>query len=141
MLATCQELGFSVRVMSISDTSAHCRSVIAYNCSPEHVYADMNAQALGQACLSHVGCGSTCFVKGADFGVTGTMCTPYSQQRAKRFAPGSVMSHDCESLTSSDLLQWIGRMAPMAGVCENVDGWDMPESSLVTRTPLERQIF
>ena len=138
--AQLQELGFKVNVLSVSDSSTSSRAVMAANNTAVHVYEDMNMQGRGARCTQHRNGAPVhlCHAKGADFACTGTMCTPYSTQRAKRFAPGNVMAHPCEKLTSQDLLSWISFMSPLAGLAENVAGWDSPESVAETVTPLQR---
>ena len=133
-----QELGFKVNVVSVSEPSAACRAMIAANHQNiPFVFDDLQMQreaAARQSSSNLKGPRMT----GADFAITGTMCTPYSKQRGKRFLPGSVREHEHDSLTSVHCLAWVQQLAPLAGVVENVEGWNMPESFVASVSPMSR---
>ena len=135
-----QELGFSVQVQSVAEKDKKCREIISANFHVEHVFEDMMDQCdFNCACLLHSN-PADCVQKTHSrhsLAVCGTVCAPYSTQRLKRFANGSVKAHADEALTSEGLVQWLYRLSPEAGVCENVMGWDRPLDSSTNVTPLE----
>lgn len=73
-----------------------------------------------------------------DFGIIGTPCQPFSRQRVKRSAEGSVKGHKSYSTTFDDFVSWMTHFQPKAGCAEQVEGLDIPESTSDRRTPMER---
>ena len=86
-----QELGFEVIIRSAADTSQNCRDFVQANFPVEHLYASVEDQLSGCPCILHAKDGITqCSAGTSDVAVFGSVCTPYSRLRAKRFASGSV---------------------------------------------------
>lgn len=76
--------------------------------------------------------------KRADLFVAGLPCKPYSLQRAKRFALGSVKGHSAYDLAFGEFAEWLNVHNSKSGVFENVMGMDMGEDSADESTPLRR---
>ena len=113
----------------------------------EHMHGSIQDQAAGFPCLLHQGDqqaeaellrNGVCQCLQCDLAITGSSCKPYSQQRAKRFQDGSVKAHKDNQLTEHDLLDWIAVHRPSMGICENVEGWNMPEDRSDSSTPMRR---
>ncbi|CAE7938635.1 unnamed protein product [Symbiodinium necroappetens] len=132
-----QELGFSVEVVSVSEKQERCLDIIRANFCVRHTFKDMLEQcALKPADSQHSNGSDHDHAEGARGAVCGTVCAPYSVQREKRFSGGSVTSHLAHALTAEGIVEWLGRVSPEAGVCENVMGWDMPLDVSTSETPL-----
>ena len=97
------------------------------NFDVEHMYTSVEEQ-MSEASM-HPPSDLACF---------GSMCTPYSTQRCKRFASGSVKNHVHNDLTAKTLLKWLATFQPNAGVLENVSGWAMREDDTTDASPLEQ---
>ena len=131
-----QELGFRVQLQSVAEKDARCREIIAANFQVPHVFTDLMEQCdLNCACSLHNN-PADC-VRTASIAACGTVCAPYSTQRVKRFASGSVKNHADDALTSDGLVKWLAQLSPEAGVCENVMGWDKPFDETTSQTPLQ----
>ena len=101
------------------------------------MYETIESQSASETCLFHED-GHACSLRGCSLGCSGTPCRPYSRQRAKRYAEGSVKTHADAYLTEEVLLDWLAAAAPESGFFENVEGWDMPEVKGGSTTPLAR---
>ena len=108
------------------------------NFAVEHMHASLDAQTDGQICLKHRLQSKGCLCFDCSLGIAGTPCKPYSLQRPKRFADGSVKGHRDHKLTESELVSWLAQTCPEAGFFENVPGWDMPEHVDEAETPMAR---
>ena len=73
-----------------------------------------------------------------DIGVIGTPCQPFSRQRNKRSADGSVRSHSKYETTFTDMMEWLNAFQPKTAIGEQVEGFMCPESVSIRTTPLER---
>ena len=136
-----QELGFTVEIQSCSDISPKCRDMITENFQPCHLFGDMHDQVAQKPCLWHSSSGPGCSASGGqniDLACFGTVCAPYSVQRAKRFACGSVKQHSAHTLTADVSVCWLRDLAPPAAIAENVEGWDMREDTDDQQTPLQK---
>jgi len=71
-------------------------------------------------------------------GVIGTPCQPFSRQRTKRSAEGSVAGHSKFPTTFKDLLAWLETYEPQCGTCEQVEGFTQAESPSVPESPMDR---
>ena len=91
-----------VSIQSCADTSEQCRDMISENFLARHMFSDMGDQFSDKPCLRHSSeCGAFgCKCMDVDLAIVGTVCAPYSTQRAKRFAVGSVKQHCNHDLTA-----------------------------------------
>lgn len=124
------------------------RHFIENNFQVQHLFVDMDSQVAGGICCclhSHTkgvgqvrGCRGVCKVDaGADVFVTGLPCKPYSTQRAKRYAHGSVKEHENYKTMFVDFFNWLDVHDPKSGIVENVRGLDKPEHKSADHTALE----
>ena len=132
--------------MSCSDPNARCCKFVSQNYpnnKPTHWFHDLDDQYKGRPCLLHkfsaTGCDPCPTGSGSvDFGITGSPCHPFSQQRTDRFKDASVQSHHEYQTTMSSLLAWSRTFEPKCWVMEQVKGFDMPFKKGSTDTPLSR---
>ena len=73
-----------------------------------------------------------------DIAVTGTPCPPFSQNRQKRTAIGSVVNHPLYHVTDSLLPSWVAMTEPKFAVIEQVKGFHQPMDCKDESTPLIR---
>ena len=52
-----------------------------------------------------------------------------------------MQAHPDNEMTAKDLIEWLEVQRPLAGIAENVEGWDMPEDANDTSTPMRRPGF
>lgn len=134
-----QVLGISHKILSASDNDTGALDFIRANFEVEHLHDSMESQTSGQTCLLCRSKGKCCVIpKRADLFVAGLPCKPYSLQRAKRFASGSVKGHSAYDLAFGEFAEWLNVHNPKSGVFENVMGMDMGEDSADESTPLRR---
>ena len=107
---------------------------------PTHMFDTLEEQTAQGPCLLHPRCTGGCKAApvSPDFAVSGTPCHPFSRQRAKRFAPGSVACHDEFKTTFKSLFEWYVAFEPRCIILEQVMGFDMPEFKGDTSTPAQR---
>ena len=122
----------------MSDRCAKSLDLIQANFNVSHVYTDLFEQCAGIPCLNHADRTEGCGHFEGSVAVCGTVCAPYSSQRAKRWQGGSIKAHPDHELTAETLVQWLYLLSPPCGVVENVMGWNMPTSTEDRTTPLER---
>ncbi|CAE7348781.1 unnamed protein product [Symbiodinium microadriaticum] len=117
--------------LSAADWNNDCQKMILANYQSElcHLHYGMEEQISGSACMFHREASGGCSCAGADFGVSGTPCPPYSDQRYKRFHDGSVKSHPQDSVTAELLVRWLATLQPRAGLQENVTGWNKTDTN------------
>ena len=136
-----KELGFSVTIESASDTCSKCRDIISSNFTVSKMFESMQDQ-LSDVQSKRKQQGRTDrrsrVSEPVDFACCGTVCAPYSTQRCKRFASGSVMQHPDECLTAEYALEWLYSFSPPAGIFENVLGWNMRTDDQDATSPLDR---
>ena len=70
---------------------------------------------------------------------TGSPCDPFSQQRSKRFADGSVANHYQFDVTMLQVVKLYSKYEPIKAVFEQVRGFTMPFSAGGTETPKDRR--
>ena len=99
-------------------------------------FGDQNDE---KPCLLH-GKAASCR-KGSqiDVAIFGTPCDPFSEQRNKRYADGSVCQHPLFEVTFTDAFNLLtGAQSPNACVLEQVLGFNERESRTREETPMER---
>ena len=96
----------------------------------------MSEQLRGRPCLSHPH--GSCSIANVDYLVFGTPCNPFSTQRPKRFADGSVKSHQLAHHTFQEALDMLQAFEPPTATMEQTEGFGMREDSSTDTTPLER---
>lgn len=134
-----QLLGIKIGEISCSDIKKESLAMVRENFEPTHFHSSMQNQLKQVACWLHPA--HQCELKvvgGADLAVVGTPCQPFSRQRVKRSATGSVRNHHGFATTFSDLLQWLQEFEPKSCVAEQVVGLHTPESSTERTTPMDR---
>ncbi len=109
-----QALGIDFQLLSASDTCKSYRSLIVENHRPQilHMFTSAEAQAAGKApceLCRQTGRTGPCKADGdlgleVDLLVSGSPCDPFSTQRTKRFADGSVVEHTDFSVTMETVL-------------------------------------
>ena len=93
-----------------------------------HFYMSMDDQTRGTGCVHSKASGSAGFmpnfhVESPDLGITGTPCQPFSRQRVKRSAPGSVAGHKAYETTFTDLVCWLHSFEPKVAIVSRWRGW------------------
>ena len=107
--------------------------------SVTHFFPNLQAQVGADGCKLHPQHGSCAFFKKPPhLGVIGTPCQPFSRQRCKRSAEGSVRAHAKYDTTFVDMIDWLKCFEPMVAIGEQVAGIDIPESVTNPETPLDR---
>ena len=102
----------------------------------EHLYSSMEDDVKMKHCLVCDGdCKQPELVP--DVFVAGVPCKPYSLQRSKRFATGSVKNHEAFDTTFVEFFKWLDIHDPRSGLLENVMGLDQPEDRSSDTTPLD----
>ena len=136
-----QLLGFTVRSYNCSDPKPASYNMVMENFGDtvSHFFPCMWCQSENEECKLHPGkiCAEASRVS-FDIGVCGTPCQPFSRQRVKRSAEGSVRNHSLFEATNSDLMDWLRCHRPKVSVVEQVMGLSIPESTSSTTTPLDR---
>ena len=77
---------------------------------------------------------------GVDLLVAGSPCPPFSRQRHKRFADGSVKSHTAFETTMTHLVNVIQVYRPHVAVLEQVMGFVQPICTGSSETPYNRRV-
>lgn len=143
-----QELGIAFDILSVSESNRGYRKFLEVNFGDRirHMFEDFQDQIDGKPCLLHqgqclscTGCGNS--VEPADLAVLGTPCRPFSRQRTKRWANGSVQSHQHFKTTFSTAYNFLEVKNPQCCILEQVEGFDAPFSSEDPVTPKQRQGF
>ena len=107
--------------------------------SLDHFHTCMLNQYENEPCVLHPDRRQCSTAPYADIGVCGTPCQPFSRQRVKRSAEGSVVNHMKYETTNTDVTSWLRAHMPKTAVLEQVMGLTIPEHSNTTETPLDRQ--
>lgn len=139
-----QLLGFRFKMgtLSGSDLKPQSFDMVRKN-FPElgHFFQSLDDQLNGRDCLIHPGgkCNecNPAEMECPDLAVTGTPCQPFSKQRVKRSAPGSVASHKSYNTTMKDLIAWLDAHSPKCAVVEQVEGMEARESASSPTSPLD----
>jgi site-specific DNA-cytosine methylase len=129
--------------VSCSDPDARFQDFVLANYEPLHFHRTMNEQTAGFHCQLHSdadACDPKAGVRDGHvrLAVYGTPCPPFSNQRCKRTAAGSVKSHKDYNITFQDTILWMQEFEPGTAAMEQVQGFAEPESSLDNSTPLAR---
>ena len=137
-----QALNIPFNLLSAADPAARCRNFAdanMENSKATHWFQDIEKQTQNGACLRHE-YASTCLAcpVGADFGILGTPCHPYSTQRQGRWREGSVETHKEFDISMAQCMDWVQAFQPAAIIFEQVLGFGMPFHSSTTETPLSR---
>ena len=135
-----QALGIPFTCTSTSEPVATYRDFQALNFAAEleHIHCSMEAQVNDEPCTLHAGEEFCRVQNGASLAVFGAPCPPYSKLRSKRFVDGSVRAHAEYDVMFRESLKWLAKHEPAVAVAEQVPGFDMPESTTVRCTPLDR---
>ena len=141
-----QALGIPYSVMSASDPSHKCRDFVLENSdgqAPTHWFESLEAQRQGKPCVFHSYSVEGCVAapQTADLAVIGAPCHPFSVQRAKRFANGTVANHREYGVMTREVLDWLQLFEPKAVILEQVLGLGLKEDATDEETPLRRQFF
>eukprot|EP00438_Fugacium_kawagutii_P030561 Skav222976 [mRNA] locus=scaffold2762:15098:16594:+ [translate_table: standard] len=132
-------LGIKLGAISCSDIKKESFAMVRENFEPTHFHSTMQNQIKQVACWMHPA--HLCqfqTVDGPDLAVVGTPCQPFSRQRVKRSASGSVRAHSKFDTTFKDLIDWLSEFEPKTAVAEQVVGLHSPESSSERSTPMDR---
>lgn len=124
----CQLLGIKMNEINCCDSKPQSRDMIRENFYGAKIFESLNDQIDDGSGIE----------TDYDFGIIGTPCQPFSRQRVKRSAEGSVKGHKSYSATFDDFVSWMTHFQPKAGCAEQVEGLDIPESTSDRRTPMER---
>ena len=141
-----QALGISFYITSASETCADFRCFFLQNNSTstfQHVFASVEEQAHGKACLLHpfrdtcspVSCGEV------DLMISGSPCNPFSCQSQKRWLSGGVVNHEHFSTTMESIVTMYKRYQPRLGLFEQVAGFLLPIEQGSSTTPYQRPGF
>ena len=130
---------------SVSEKNDSFREFILLNhrLDLRHAYCSIEDQLGDKNCTLHPGCNrSSCNAVDSDpdihFGISGAPCDPYSTQRTKRFADGSVASHPDFGVLNSSMLSFWKKFEPKTGIVEQVEGFDKATSFKDPTTPMQR---
>ena len=123
-----QALGLQLSIVTASDPDPNARTFMERNFCIESLHATMSDQT--SAWLEDPG-------GRPDMFVAGVPCKPYSTQRAKRFAAGSVKRHHNFETTFSEFFDWLDVHDPRSGILENVLGMDEKMDTVDETTPLQ----
>lgn len=139
VLATMQELGIPYKLLSTSEPHEPFRQFASVNHDSCHWHRTIGDQLKDAPCASHP---QSVECKVADEGchllILGTPCNPFSTQRQKRFAPGSIMAHGLSTHTFDDAYQMLSKVKPVNCIFEQTEGFDKPFDTETTETPLQR---
>lgn len=127
-----QLLGIPVESISACDLKQISWEVVRRNFpNLKHFFDSLDGQITSAGCNVHPGLDAVGCIQAdsPDLGVIGTPCQPYSRQRVKRHHPNSVREHRGYDATFTDLVLWLQTFEPKAGFAEQVEGFDLPESS------------
>ena len=105
-----QALGIDFHCHGISETNMSYLAFCEHNHSCDHMHGSLESQMKDERCLLHSSeTGRACCVlpHGVDFLCMGTPCPPFSRQRPKRFASGTVKQHrDAIQPSCTQALSW-----------------------------------
>lgn len=110
-----------------------------HNHSCDHMHGSLESQMKDERRLLHSSeTGRACCVlpHGVDFLCMGTPCPPFSRQRPKRFASGTVKQHRDANTTFMHAGAFLEKYEPRVAVLEQVEGFIMPMAAGETDTPL-----
>ena len=126
-------------LVSAADSSKKSRDFITSNFEVQHLFQDVTMQMHGHHCERHAEGDSTCLrdMRSADVACCGTMCSPFSKQRPKRYQDGNVKAHRDYELSADIVFDWLRHLQPAAGIFENVLGWGHRLDSTHDETPLD----
>jgi len=142
-----QLLGFPLSHINASDMKSTSHDIVManfgdavqhfYNTLDDQVVQDTGCSVHGNHCMSQSGRDNPGLLHPM-LGVIGTPCQPFSRQRTKRSAEGSVAGHSKFPTTFKDLLAWLETYEPQCGTCEQVEGFTQAESPSVPESPMDR---
>lgn len=110
-----------------------------HNHSCDHMHGSLESQMKDERCLLHsaeTGRACCALPHGVDFLCMGTPCPPFSRQRPKRFASGTVKQHRDANTTFMHAGAFLEKYEPRVAVLEQVEGFIMPMAAGETDTPL-----
>lgn len=144
MKQTAKALRIDHKFLSASEANAQYRSFIVHNHGQEkfeHMYETVEDQLRDAPCKFHPNescCDSKCELE-VDLMLSGSLCPPFSTQRAKRFSSGSVKDHSAYSTTFCSVVDMYQKYEPVIGIVEQVSGFMQPIESGSATTP--HQLF
>lgn len=105
-----------------------------------HVFTSLEDQLRDGPCWACSNGGKSCDrAHGSlDALVTGSPCDPFSVQRSKRFAQGSVKTHEDFETTMRSVTEAYGKYEPVIGIMEQVMGFLLPMEAGSEETPFAR---
>ena len=109
----------------------------------QHMFGSLESMLQPGHCVLHRD-GMNCCVNPREdnisLGVTGSPCNPFSTQRTKRFADGSISSHAMSDTTMESVIGFYTKWEPHAGITEQVSGFCMRTSHSDPETPLQKSL-
>lgn len=141
-----QAMGTNFTVLAASEVNEDYRSFFLGNHPGrfQHVFSSIEDQLHGNKCILCQEKGVNCPPHGCTSSdevnllITGSPCDPFSLQRSKRFAAGSVKMHCDFETTMNGVTQAYVTYKPVVGVMEQVSGFLMPFEAGGTETPFSR---
>lgn len=100
----CQLLGIKMNEINCCDSKPQSRDMIRENFYGAKIFESLNDQIDDGSGIE----------TDYDFGIIGTPCQPFSRQRVKRSAEGSVKGHKSYSTTFDDFVSWMTHFQPNA---------------------------
>lgn len=153
-------LGIDYKIISASDIFSEYRQIIKINNAGKigHIYKTAEEQVAGdvrcEKCKEFPvkGLPQVCdpaqwphdrdsgnFSEEIDLMMSGSPCTPFSTQRAKRFVHGDIADHRDFATTMQTVLSMYKNNEPKIGLFEQVMGFCRPMSSVEKESPKERR--
>ena len=136
-----QALGIQYEVVGASEPDAafqrylkdnHCKDLPHLR----KTFGDQNAE---RPCLLHPQCASCRKKPQIDVAIFGTPCDPFSEQRNKRYADGSVCQRPLYEVTFTDAFNLLtDHQSPNATILEQVLGFNEAESRACEETPMDK---
>ena len=138
-----QALGIPFKCIGVSERNDDYCEVISLNNGEhiQHMFETLESMLQGEACKLHR-TADRCVTgrlagDSVSLGVSGSPCNPYSTQRAKRFADGSVANHVSHTTTVDSVITFYEKYEPNVGITEQVMGFGMWCSSSTEHTPMD----
>lgn len=140
-ISALQALGVPFEVMGTSEPNSLYRDYQLANFPGiQHMHSTMEEQHMFSPCNLHPRADECrpCDGESPQLACFGTPCPPFSRQRQKRFASGSVKQHKAFEVTFVDAFRWLQAFEPIVAVMEQVEGFNIKESADVEQTPYAR---
>lgn len=146
-LKSLKAIGTNFKILAASELNEDYRAFFLANHPGrfEHVYRSLDDQLQGETCILCHENGLQCTPTGRTpteeihLLITGSPCDPFSVQRGKRWASGSVKDHSDFGTTMGGVIKAYSTYEPFVGILEQVLGFTMPFEAGGSSTPLSRQ--